>query len=316
LVNFRTRACDYQADKQGIVDLMRAYRVTTGVAVYPTTWRVRLLLTSRVWDPEQDICLWEVPSGQMAAFAMLWRRRATSPYLVLERFIHPSFAASDLACDMLAWGSQRAEAIVAGQGLPLSVYAQDFAPQLHLESGYESCGFTPLKANPDENVYFGRSLAAGLLEPVLPPGYTIRPVQGVQEMKAYQSIYSFASVDPKHQQELFDSDEYSHLVVVDAHGRLAAYCESSIDRLEWRDCGQRIGWIDYIETRPEQQGLGLGWAVLCAGLGDLRARGAETALLVTMSTNTAANRLYTKTGFERMDNLEMPRYEKHIGEAG
>ena len=100
----------------------------TSVAVYPTIWRVRLLLTSRVWDPEQDVCIWETGSGQMAAFAMLWRRRATSPYLALDRFIHPSFAYSELASDMLAWGSQRAEAIVAGQAIPLTVYAQDFPP--------------------------------------------------------------------------------------------------------------------------------------------------------------------------------------------
>jgi hypothetical protein len=250
--SFQTRPCVYALDKHSILGLLRAYRVATGVAVYPTTWRVRLFLTSRVWDPEQDICIWETQTGQMAALALLWRRRVTSPYLVLDRFIHPSFASSELACRMLEWGSQRAQAIVAGQAIPLTVYAQDFAPRLCLDSRYESHGFTPVDANPEEfNVYYGRSLAGDIPMPVLPPGYVIRPVQGIHEMKAYQSIYSFAAVNPEHQQELFDSDEYSHLVVVDTHGRLAAYCESSIDRLEWQDSGQRIGWIDYIETRPE-----------------------------------------------------------------
>jgi ribosomal protein S18 acetylase RimI-like enzyme len=166
----------------------------------------------------------------------------------------------------------------------------------------------------DENVYFGRSLAEGLREPELPPEYVIRPVQGLQEIKAYQAMYSFAAVNPDHQQELIDSDEYSHLVVVDSHGKLAAYCESSICRLEWQDCGQRIGWIDYIETRPEMQGKGFGQAVLWAGLGRLRELGAESAMLVTASSNTAAHRLYEKTGFARMPNLEPRRYEKKIGE--
>jgi mycothiol synthase len=310
---FLTRSCNYARDNGALTDLLRAYRVATGVAVYPTTWRVRLLLTSRVWDPEQDIRIWETQAGQMAAFAMLWRRRATSPYLVLERFIHPSYAESALACAMLAWGSHRAEAIVAGQGLPLSVYAPDFAPALRLDSGYAGCGFTPFQANPDEdNAYFRRSLAGDLPVPALPPGYTIRPVQGLQEVKAYQSLYSFAAVKPEHQQELLDSDEYSHLVVVDAHAELAAYCESSIDRAEWQASGQPIGWIDYIETRPGQQRRGLGQAALWAGLRRLRDWGAETAMLVTLSNNEAANRLYFKTGFTRMPNLEPRRYEKHI----
>jgi ribosomal protein S18 acetylase RimI-like enzyme len=317
LENYHPRPCIYAQDKYSIIDLLRTYRVETSVTVYPTTWRVRLLLTSRVWNPEQDVCIWETPSGQMAAFAMLWRRRATSPYLALDRFIHPSFAYSGLASDMLNWGSQRAEAIVAGQAIPLTVYAQDFPPQFHLDNRYESHGFAPMDANPEEyNVYFSRSLTVGLPAPILPPGYAIRPVQGMQELKAYQAMYSFATVNPEHQQALFDSDEYSHLVVVDANGRLAAYCESSFDRLEWLDSGQRIGWIDYIETRPEQQGLGLGQAVMWAGLGRLQECGAETAMLVTLSSNAAANRLYARTGFKRMENLEPPRYEKRIGEGG
>jgi len=315
--NLHTRPCVYKQDKSSIIDLLRTYRVETCVGVYPTIWRVRLLLTSRVWDPEQDVCIWETESGQMVAFALLWRRRATSPYLALDRFIHPSFAYSELASDMLAWGSQRAEAIVAGQAIPLTVYAQDLPPQFRLNNRYESYGFTPMDANPEDyDVYFDRSLTTELPAPILPPGFTIRPVQGMQELKAYQSMYSFAAVNPEHQQEQFNSDEYNHLVVVDANGRLAAYCECSIERLEWLDSGQRIGWIDYIETRAEYQGQGLGQAVMWAGLNHLKELGAETAMLVTINSNTAANRLYARTGFERMPNLEPRRYEKHISEGG
>ncbi len=309
----QTRPCVYALDNYSLVGLVLAYRAATCVAVYPTAWRVRLLLSSRVWDPEQDTCIWETPSGRTAALAFLWRRQVTSPYLVLERFIHPEFISGDLACQMLAWGSRRADAILEGQSLPLSVFAQDFAPQLSLDSRYEDCGFGPLALNPDDNVYFGRSLAGDLPAPALPPGYTIRPVQGMQEMKEYQSLYSFAAVNPAFQQEELDSDEYSHLVVVDPQGRLAGYVESSICRQEWQEAGQRTGWIDYIETRADQQRRGLGEAVMWAGLRRLQEAGAESALLVTMGSNKPANRLYVKTGFRRMPNLEPPRYEKKIG---
>jgi len=312
--SYQSRACVYEHDKKGLLDLVRAYRVATGVAVYPTTWRVCLLLTSRVWNPGQDIRIWETPSGQIAALAMLWRRSSISPYLALDRFIHPSFAVSELAAAMLAWGSQRAEAILSEQAIPLTVYAQDFAPALHLDSPYDRYGFNLLKPNPGEyNAYFGRDLSAGLPAPSLPAGYSIRPVQGQQDLTAYQSLYSFVAVNTEHQKELFESDEYSHLTVVTPDGALAAYCECSIDRAEWQISGRQIGWIDYIETRPEQQGRGLGQAVLCAGLRRLQEWGADTAMLITTSTNTGAHRLYHKAGFERMDVREPDSYMKPIG---
>jgi hypothetical protein len=92
VVGILTRPCVYPQDKVRLIDLIRAYRLLTGVAVYPTTWRVRLMQTSRVWDPELDTCIWETSTGQIAGQAMLWRRRATSPYLVLDRFVHPAYA--------------------------------------------------------------------------------------------------------------------------------------------------------------------------------------------------------------------------------
>ncbi|MFQ5615754.1 MAG: GNAT family N-acetyltransferase [Anaerolineales bacterium] len=71
---------------------------------------------------------------------------------------------------------------------------------------------------------------------------------------------------PLHQKELLESDEYCHLVVVNSNGEFAAYCECSICRAEWQITNQRMGWIDYVETRPEQKRQGLGRAALLAGL--------------------------------------------------
>ena len=161
-------------------------------------------------------------------------------------------------------------------------------------------------------MYLARSLQVDLPTPVLPPEYTIRPLRDMEELEAYQNLYSFAAVNPQHQRELLASGEYSHLVVVDLKGIFAAYCECSICRAEWPSGHERIGWIDYIGTRAEQQRQGLGKAILLAGLARLREWGADTAMLVTINTNTSAIHLYAKTGFERMVVSESPRYEKYI----
>jgi ribosomal protein S18 acetylase RimI-like enzyme len=61
----------------------------------------------------------------------------------------------------------------------------------------------------------------------------------------------------------------------------------------------RIGWIEYLGTREDQQRRGLGRAALLAGLGQLHAWGAQRAALITMPTNDPANALYAATGFTR-----------------
>ncbi len=311
-----SRPCVYQSDLNGIVQMLLAYRAATDVRAYPTVWRVRLLLTSRAWDPLRDARVWEDASGQIVGLAMVWRRQPAASYLVLERFVHPHYATHDLVTDMVEWGGQRAMAIVAEQKIPLTLYASALTSSDYPDDPLEHYGFTAVAPNPNEyNVYLARSLQVDSPTPALPPGYTIRPVRGVEELEAYQNLYSFAAVNPQHRQELAASDEYSHLVVADSQDSLAAYCECSICRAEWQVSHERIGWIDYIETRAELQRRGLGQAILLAGLACLREWGADTAMLVTINTNTSAIHLYTKTGFERIDVSEPPSYNKYISGA-
>ncbi len=314
--DFASRPCIYHSDVDRIITMLLAYRAATSVRVYPTIWRVRLLLTSRVWEPLRDARVWEDTSGQIVGLAMLWRRQSTASYLVLDRFVHPQYVTCGLVADMVQWGSQRATAIVVEQKTPLMLFGRAFASSICSDDPLGRFGFTLVAPNPNEyNMYFVHSFQADVPTLVLPPEYTIRPLRDVKELKAYQDLYSFAAVNPQHQQELLASDEYSHLVVADPKGMFAAYCECSICRAEWQSSHERIGWIDYIETRSERRRQGLGEAILLAGLARLREWGADTAMLVTINTNTSAIHLYAKTGFERIDVSESPNYEKYIPAA-
>jgi mycothiol synthase len=310
---FAVRPCIYQSDQAQLINLLLAYRAVAGGCAYPTVWRVRLLLTSRVWEPARDTHAWEDAAGRIVGFAMLWRRRAKSPYLVLDRFVYPDFASAELVAAMLQWGNQRAHSIATEQKTPLTLYARALLPGICPDSQLDSLGFTAIAPDPDEcNVYFARSLQVDLPTPTLAPGYRIRPLRELDELEAYHSLYGLAAVNPEHQRELLASDEYEHLVVVDSKGSLAAYCECSICRAEWQGNEQHLGWIDYLETGPGQRRQGLGRAILLAGLARLREWGADTAMLVTISTNTLAVNLYEKTGFERVAVYEAPGHEKHI----
>lgn len=269
--NDASRPCDVQKDNHRLVAFWEDCRIASDVRRYPTIWRLRLLLTSRVNDPEKETRIWEDAAGNIIGFAMLWRRQVTSPYIVLEGFAHPSAVTEHLLFKILRWGYQQACDLAAEQEIELTVYATGFSQYSFGESLLRAFGFSPVPADSDEyNVYYTLSLLSDIPIPSLPPGYIIRGLSGISDLDAYQSLYGFARVTPHHQKILLESDEYSHLVVENSVGEFIAYCECSIWRAEWDRTVQRIGWIDYIETKPGQQKRGFGLAVLLAGLSQLK----------------------------------------------
>jgi len=307
------RACNYANDQARLLALLLAYRAAGDVRRYPTIWRVWLLLTSRVGEPAKDTLVWELASGEIIGLAMLWRRDPCSQYLVLDSFAHPAHVSADLLSAMLQWGDQRALEIVAQENTPITLYANGFSYYPFAAPLLAQYDFTPLPSDPTyRNVYLARLLQADTPAPVLPDGFTIRALTNVHDLAAYQSLYGFAKVNPMHQQELLASDEYRHFVVADAQGEFVAYCECSICRAEWQVTAQRIGWIDYVGTKSELQGQGLGRAILLAGLAQLQKWGAQVAMLVTISTNTPALSLYNRAGFACVDVPEYRAYEKQI----
>jgi mycothiol synthase len=307
------RGLDPRRDLDSLMDLWLAYRAAMDVRLYPTIWRIRLLLTSRVWEPQKDTQIWENEAGEISGFAMLWRRYPDSPYLVLEGFIRPGCDTQALISAMLQWGDRRAREITIPKQTSLTVYASGFSKYNQSVRLLSSMGYTPVPVDPVEsNLYLGRSLQGILPPSPLPADYALRKLQDANELEAYQAISGFAKVNPLHLKELLESAEYAFFVILDPEGNFAAYCECSICQAEWMRTGQRLGWIDYVETVPGQQNRGLGRAVLLAGCSQLKDWGAQTALLATTSTNAPALSLYRKTGFEQLEVRDYPVYQKTI----
>jgi len=307
------RPVNYPQDLAKISDLLLAWRLAHDLRQYPTLWRVRLFLTSRVWDPTLDTRLWESASGQSVGLALLWRRCSNSDYLALEVFPHPSFTTMELLPKMLSWGEARTREIAAEQNTPLKLFAIDSSGNPTAVELFTQAGFTLQPPNPEgHNLYLSRPLPGAIPTPTLPPGYTLRPLAIEDDLEAYQALSNFAKVNPLFLKEQLASPEYRHLVIQDPSGAFAAYCECSIWRGEWQRGKPRIGWIDYMETRSDLQRMGLGRAVLLAGMKQLQAWGAETAMLVTISTNLPAVGLYQSTGFTPYEGIEPPVYCKEF----
>jgi ribosomal protein S18 acetylase RimI-like enzyme len=82
------------------------------------------------------------------------------------------------------------------------------------------------------------------------------------------------------------------LVAVTSNDELAAFCVCSFD-----DSDKSIGYTDPIGIHPAYRRIGLGKALISAGLIALKKAGASTARLGTSSENIAMQKLASKLGF-------------------
>jgi ribosomal protein S18 acetylase RimI-like enzyme len=81
-------------------------------------------------------------------------------------------------------------------------------------------------------------------------------------------------------------------VAVAPNDDLSAFCICGFD-----ESNEQIGFTDPIGTHPNYQRLGLGKAIVSAGLRAIQSRGATVAELGTSSTNIPMQKLAERLGF-------------------
>jgi ribosomal protein S18 acetylase RimI-like enzyme len=307
-----------ERDLERASDLLLASRVQAGRDREPTTKRLSLLVTSRLWEPSQDAHVWEAAlargaSGRdLAGFALLWRREESNPHLSLELVArHSSLVAADrpgdLTREMLDWALKRVAALAAKMSADVTLNVATFDDQQQLQALLRRSGFI---LQGGHNVYMSCALDKAHPSPVVPEGVTIRSLVDEGEIERYNTLYSFTPMSAYHRLELLHSPDYIHHVVVELNGDFIAFCECSIDREEWSRGGRQTGWIEYVGVRQVLQGRGHGRAIVIAGLRWLRSQGAQTAALITMGTNIAAQRVYQAVGFSVSERDYI--YTRHV----
>ncbi|MGH2522481.1 MAG: GNAT family N-acetyltransferase, partial [Anaerolineales bacterium] len=159
----------------------------------------------------------------------------------------------------------------------------------------------------DPMVYFTRSLAGPVPEPVLPEGYSLRYVAGEHEAQkraaashgAFGSRLPFDSYWPRYrgfmQSPVYGAER--DRVVVAPDGRFAAFC------IYWLDPINQVGLFEPVGTHPDFQRQGLGKALLLESLGRVREGGMTSAIVCTNHDNPAAVRLYESVGFQATHRL-------------
>ena len=231
-------------------------------------------------DDQQNWHFWYQEDGEAVALALV----AGDEIVCL---LHPDFRTPERYQMVHQWAAQRVQARATQQGEnQYEIWEQawgiasgdDLAIVSFLErEGYERQAMSYL--------CYRRPLIEPAPAPVLPAGFTIRPIAGEAEAemraalqhdaffrggsKAYEegTLRQLAVMNMPHYDPQLD------LMVMAPDGTPAAGC------ICWVDPVNRVGLFEPVGTRPQFRRLGLATALMLGGLERLRERGMQAALV-------------------------------------
>jgi ribosomal protein S18 acetylase RimI-like enzyme len=150
---------------------------------------------------------------------------------------------------------------------------------------------------------------ASLPERVLPAGYRIRPLAGLDEVPARVQVHRAAfppsRLNVSKYERLLSLPHYrfeDDLVVEAPDGSLAAFA------MAWWDSDSRVGEFEPVGTHPDHQRRGIARALLGCGLDRYAERGARVVQVYSDAANPASEALYEAIGFRRRAHHR--RYER------
>lgn len=259
---------------------------------YPSVVDLREMLATSSFQAQTH--LWHDEAGRLRAYAIL-----DVPNLSFEAALGEDHL--EIEEHIMRWAEQAARRFECppDETLALDMNCRDDDPdRIAL---LERFGFV---RQPDCGLHFVRPLNEPIAAPALPPGFTIRSVEGEHEAEAWVSLHRAAwgtewmTVDYRHSMTRVPNyDPALDLVAVAPDGTLAAYCFCYISPEENELAGRNDGHADPMATHPAYQRQGLSRALLLEGLRRLKDRGVENARTGTSSENIAMQRTAESVGF-------------------
>lgn len=292
----RPRAYAGEHDLRAIVELLLSAQAAEPAFDSPGAGQLRALLADPAFDRARDLRLWEDARGALVACALLWAGNT------LLWFSRPAARSEALGALVVAWGASRARELAApGAQVSLRVEAHD--PQTQRTTSLARLGFV---AQPGEGWRLRHALAEPLAGAPAPAGYRIRPL-AEGELGAWLALagelFPHATrlpISEGRRRALMADVSYTpdlDLIAETETGELAGFCHSTLRPDERERLGRRAGWIELLGVAPAHRGVGLGRALLRAGLRALADYGADEALLTVRAGAAAAQALYAAEGF-------------------
>ncbi len=317
--NFTQRAYASTADLPAIVELLNLAQQRYGHDLADTVAQWQADLSSPRMNPQQDVSLWHAANGQLAGVVAVFPSAPTStepPDAFVQVQAHPAYDTPAFTRHMLQHAEQRLQAICAERGLrqmtlitgadsryPARLALLDgLAPDYRVQRRYHRMR-RPLT-----------DAALPLAAPALPAGFRIVSDQeqgtGPTWLAAWVAMFNDSFVDhynfhpttiAEHQHSIEHNPYYvpaMNLTLLAPDDTPVAFCYTEIDADYARAVGEQVGLIGVLGVRRGYRRMGLGRAMLRAGMHCLQAHQASTAMLGVDATNPhEAVQLYTSEGF-------------------
>jgi ribosomal protein S18 acetylase RimI-like enzyme len=257
----------------------------------------RLFNGNKFFDPAEVMTIWEDDDG-VAAWVLTSAR-----FKSFDAQVHPDMRGGDFEREVLMYANAQTVAQmrlhnIEGENYSVDVYQCDpHRSKLLSELGWE------LEAQ--STYVLTRASLEDVDEPVLPEGYKIRAVSGIEEATAVAGVhlatFPKAGWTPELYQQVMESPGYAserELVVIGPDGTFVAFA------LTWYDELNKIGYLEPVGTHKDYRQRGLGKAVVLYGMRQMAANGMRYASVAHFSNNEAAQGLYTACGFKTWHKLD------------
>jgi mycothiol synthase len=307
-----------EADLPAIVAMLHACETVDRLDESTTIVDLRLEFAMPGVDIARDVRLWADSDGVLLGFGQMWfHDKAEDPDGFLWYKVHPAIRDGDLETQIVAWGEQRTREAAQERDVQLKFRAVAHASEPERMAFLERSGFVVER-------YFqrmARPLDTAVPVPQLPEGF--RLVEGPHDPAAWAALFNESFVDHwNHEPWTAEKVQYWQgepnyradldLVVLAPDDTLTAFCWGGLDPEVNAISGLQEGHIGLLGSRRGYRGIGLGRAILFAGLHALAAAGARSASLsVDADSPTGATRLYESAGFRT--TLTRMLYGKELG---
>jgi mycothiol synthase len=296
-----------EADLQPIANLINICEVFDKLDESTSVTELREEFTDPALDPDRDLRLWQDDDGALIGFGQLWIPASGAEVDGFLWFkVRPDARDGAIEAEILEWGAERMREVAHERGVIVKLRSGARSDDSERLALLEEHHFSVSR-------YFYRMvrpLDELIPEPQFPAGLTLRHLMGVEEVPAWIEMFNQSFIDhwnhhdltvEQRQHWLNDSMYRAErdLIAVAPDNTFAAFCFCSVNNEENARTGRNEGWINLLGTRRGFRKIGLGRAMLLAGLHRLKADGVDRAMLgVDTDSLTGATRLYESVGFK------------------
>lgn len=245
---------------------------------------------NKLYDLAKALTIWE-DSGGVAAWVLAGPRHRSC-----DIQLRPDLRGAEFEREVLVFAENRLlelmrHYMITGDQIFADAFRCDTARiELLTDLGWLPDGDPPWVVN--------RISLVDLPEPLVPDGYLIRAVRGIDEAPALAELHSASfgsSWTAEQYRTLMGTPGYAaerEFIVQAADGTFAAFT------VTWHDRLNRTALFEPVGTHPDHRRRGLGRALLQFAMHKMAAVRMEYAIVVNSGTNEASRGLYRAAGFK------------------